>query len=199
MSMNSMRKSALFWAMKTFDFYPFSFLVSIFAALLMLNLPGCGSPDTQQYINQTVTTDKDTILLGHCTRTGLESPPFNSWFESRYHTYRPSENILDSLKTIDTTKIHVRLFMGTWCPDSHRDVPAFYKIIDSLPWDKTMIRQVCLDQEKQSPSQEEEVYGIERVPTFIFYRKGKEIGRIVEYADVSIEADMLHIFTQESG
>jgi hypothetical protein len=32
-----------------------------------------------------------------------------------------------------------------------------------------------------------------KVPTFIFYKDGKEIGRYVEYARVSLEKDILKI------
>ena len=56
---------------------------------------------------------------------------------------------------------------------------------------------VTVNREKKTPDNLQEGYNIIRVPTFIFFRKGKEIGRFVEYPRVSVEADMLKIVSGE--
>jgi len=38
-----------------------------------------------------------------------------------------------------------------------------------------------------------DVYGVENVPTFIFFRNGEELGRIIEAPDKSLEEDMAGI------
>ena len=46
---------------------------------------------------------------------------------------------------------------------------------------------------KQSPNPEAKGLNIHRVPTFIFYKDAKEIGRFVERVRESLEKDMLKI------
>ena len=50
---------------------------------------------------------------------------------------------------------------------------------------------------KKTPNNLQHGFNIKRVPTFIFYKKGKEIGRYVEYARESLEKDLLKIVSGE--
>jgi hypothetical protein len=52
---------------------------------------------------------------------------------------------------------------------------------------------VTVNRFKKTPENLQEGLNILKVPTFIFYKKGKEIGRYVEYARESLEEDMLKI------
>ena len=52
-----------------------------------------------------------------------------------------------------------------------------------------------MTREKATPEAFEEGFGIINVPTFIFYRGGQELGRIVEYPIESLEADMVKILS----
>ena len=56
---------------------------------------------------------------------------------------------------------------------------------------------VAVNEDKKTPDNLEKGLNIERVPTFIFYKKGKEIGRFVEYPRESVEADILKIVSGE--
>ena len=46
---------------------------------------------------------------------------------------------------------------------------------------------------KQSANREEKGLAVYRVPTFIVYKNGKEIGRIIEFPKESLEADLVKI------
>jgi len=88
--------------------------------------------------------------------------------------------------------------MGTWCGDSQREVPKFYKVLEAANFPENNLRIVGLnnvkEQYKQGPNGEEKGLNVHRVPTFIVYnKKGKEIGRIVEHPVESLEADLLNI------
>ena len=88
--------------------------------------------------------------------------------------------------------------MGTWCGDSKREVPKFYKVLEAANFSENKLRVVGLNngskQYKQGPNGEEKGLNIHRVPTFIVYnKKGKEVGRIVEHPVESLEADLLKI------
>ena len=86
------------------------------------------------------------------------------------------------------------VFLGTWCPDSRRNVPHFLKVADEAGVSPDSIRLYCVDRSKKSDDGLTATYNIQRVPTFIFFKGGKEIGRIVESPELTIEQDMVRIF-----
>ncbi len=92
--------------------------------------------------------------------------------------------------------VHVLVFMGTWCSDSKRDVPRFLRIADGSGMTAADFELYGLDTKKKSPEGLEQKYAIERVPTFIFLRGGKEIGRIVEIPRTTLEGDILAILAK---
>jgi thiol-disulfide isomerase/thioredoxin len=83
--------------------------------------------------------------------------------------------------------------MGTWCGDSKRETPHFYKILELADFNFKNLDLVTVNRSKKTPDNLQEGLNILRVPTFIFYKKGEEIGRYVEYAKESLEEDMLKI------
>lgn len=89
------------------------------------------------------------------------------------------------------------MFLGTWCSDSQVEVPQFYKILDHVGYDLSKMTVVALERlesrELVSPQHEEVEYKITHVPTFIFKRAGKEIGRVTEYPEKTLEKDMVRI------
>ncbi len=89
--------------------------------------------------------------------------------------------------------VHVLVFMGTWCSDSKREVPRFLRIADGSGMTSPEFSLYALDRKKTSPDGLERRYGIERVPTFIFLRGDKEIGRIVESPKTTLEGDIITI------
>lgn len=138
----------------------------------------------------------DSIIIGTQKRSTLEREPYNRWFDISY-----KEHTLDTL-TINTIKeqlaqTHITLFMGTWCEDSQRETPAFFKILDLAGIDASTIQLITVNEDKDQP--EELVAGkdITNVPTIIFQKDGQELGRIVEYPIESLEKDMQKILNGE--
>ncbi len=89
--------------------------------------------------------------------------------------------------------VETMVFFGQWCSDSRRDVPRFLKIVDLAGTSLGRVTLYALDRKKKSPEGLEGQYRIERVPTFVFLKQGKEIGRIVEMPRTTLEGDMLGI------
>ena len=91
------------------------------------------------------------------------------------------------------------MFMGTWCGDSKRQVPKFYKILEASNFPMDQFTAVAVSREadlyKQSPQHEEEGLNIVRVPTFIFLKNGKEVNRIIEKPIETLEKDIEKIIT----
>lgn len=151
-----------------------------------------------QEVNQiTKDTKGREKILGEITKEGFTQNSFNTWFTPNYDAYEPDEKIIKKLKR-KLKKYTITVFMGTWCGDSKREVPKFYKVLEEANFPESKLRVVGLnngrEQYKQGPNGEEKGLNIHRVPTFIVYnKKGKEVGRIVEHPVESLEADLLKI------
>ena len=143
----------------------------------------------------------ETKLLGQTTVEQLKKEPFQQWFKPNYKVYNPADDLIAKLSVLKDGFDSVTLFMGTWCKDSRREVPRFYKLLDELKFDRRKIKLVTVDRTfqnyKQSPGREEVGQNIHRVPTFIFHKNAEEIGRIVESPKESLEKDMLAILKNE--
>ncbi len=171
-----------------------NFLSLLFASTLLFLYP---QQSFSQNINQVITRDDGKVdLLGLSERSALLEEPFKDWFEANYEAYQLDMELLSKMDQA-WEGISVDVFMGTWCGDSKREVPRFYKILDALDFPKEKTRLVNVDKTpeayKKSPGQEEQGKLIHRVPTFIIYQDGEEIGRIVEYPVTSLEMDLLQI------
>lgn len=164
----------------------------------MLFLVGCnsskGNKTVDENINQTAPYEDSIMLLGKINRAGLQMETFDEWYKPGYEAYQPNPEVIKELKPL-MKGVDITVFMGTWCEDSHRDIPDFFKILDELNYDESRVTMFAVDEDKVEPQKEVEEYGIIQVPTFIFYKDGKEINRIVEYSIRTIEQDMLDILS----
>ncbi|WP_430409860.1 thioredoxin family protein [Kordia sp.] len=141
--------------------------------------------------------EKLPILTGIQSREAIATAPYDSWFGATYAVYSVDKETLDTVKPL-TNDVKIKIFMGTWCEDSQREVPHFYKIADVLKLDEKNIELITVDEEKETPEHLEDGFNITNVPTFIFFKDGKEINRIVEFPVTSLEKDMLHILSGEA-
>jgi len=149
-----------------------------------------------QQINQTTKDGKGKLmLLGKTDKKAFKNQEF-SWFQKNYEEYITNDKIINRLR--DSLKEYsIKVFYGTWCGDSKREIPKFYKVIDEIGFDEGLLEMIAVDRKpkayKASPNGEEKGLNIHRVPTFIFYKNNKEVGRIVEYPKEDFERDMLTI------
>ena len=114
-------------------------------------------------------------LLGKINREGLTTNSFNTWYSKNYDNYIVNETLVKSFKD-SLSKYKIKVFLGTWCGDSKREVPRFYKVMDAINFTEHQLEVIAVDNSKemykQSPNGEEEGLNIHRVPTFIFYKDG---------------------------
>lgn len=152
-----------------------------------------------QTINKEVVDDKGKPkLLGVVNKEGLTTTNYAKWFNENYSEYLVNDKVVNQLK--DSIKGYtIKVFLGTWCGDSKRQVPRFYNILDAVKFPESQLEVIAVDKTeeayKQSPTGEEKGLNIHRVPTFIFYKEGKEINRIVESPKETLERDILKIVT----
>jgi thiol-disulfide isomerase/thioredoxin len=136
-------------------------------------------------------------LVGFANKESFQQAPYNTWFTQKFETYKPDPSTIASLKK-GLKGIKIKGFMGTWCGDSKRETPRFYKILEQADFNLNNLELVTVNRGKKTPDNLQEGLDIKRVPTFIFYKDGKEIGRYVEFARESLEKDMLKIVTGEA-
>ncbi len=136
-------------------------------------------------------------LIGTVTRKGFQKKEFKIWFQKGYSEYQTKTKIVNKLKGISYNDITIKIIFGTWCGDSRRELPRFYKLVDEANIPKNIIHLTAVDTKKTSHDKSIEGIKFTRIPTFIFYRNGKEIGRIVESTKKSLEEDMLAILTKK--
>lgn len=142
------------------------------------------------------TIDGGMMLLGPVNRDGLSVAPYDEWF-----TASQKEHVLDTV-AIEALKpllagIDIKVFMGTWCEDSQREIPALYKILDTTDFNYERLEVVAVSHDKDTPNGLEKGHSIAYVPTIIFIKNGDTLNRIVEYAHQTLEKDMVRILSRE--
>lgn len=132
------------------------------------------------------------MAIGNIDRSGLFSAVYPA-FATTYDTTTVGQEFIDLLRQ-SHQGVEVIVVLGTWCGDSRREVPRFLRIADlaGIPRDSVLL--IGVDRAKQAGDVRVDLYAIERVPTFIFMKGGREIGRIVETPATTLEGDMLTIF-----
>jgi thiol-disulfide isomerase/thioredoxin len=142
------------------------------------------------------TVDENGYLLGIAQKSDFEKAPFSEWFNKEYTDYITDAQVIEQIKPL-LKDVTIKAVMGTWCGDSRREVPAFYKILDQCEFNYKNLQMITVDRTKKSPGNEQEGLDITNVPTFIFYKKGVEINRFVEYPRETLEKDILKILKNE--
>lgn len=146
--------------------------------------------------NDLIDDNGDPIIIGKQERATLESDPYKKWFDVSYKEHPLDTITMNSIKE-DLAQTDITVFMGTWCEDSQREVPAFFKALDLAGIDASTINLITISEDKLSPEDLLEGRNVEYVPTIIFEKEGNELGRIVEYSIFSIEKDMAKILKGE--
>ena len=88
---------------------------------------------------------------------------FPSWEENKI-TYQPNITEVEKISSL-AVPVEVIVFIGTWCPDSKREVPKFLKIME-LANNSLITTQIYgIDEEKADEQGLVEKYDIQYVPT----------------------------------
>lgn len=132
-------------------------------------------------------------LLGIISVSDIKSSPHVEWYQQSETSYNVDKQALGELDAL-LEGVEIKVVMGTWCHDSKREVPRFYKILDNKA---ANVEMIALDRKKQAPNGETDGMGITNTPTFIFYKNGEEMNRIVETPVESLEQDMVKILSGE--
>jgi thiol-disulfide isomerase/thioredoxin len=175
-------------------------LIALFASgckTVQKKNPEVSSEADNQKNTQTVNfSEQSTWLLGYFTLNRLYAEPHSSWFVKGYDSYNPKEEAITILKEMPLSGITIKIVLGTWCPDSRREVPRFFRVLDAINFPKEKVELIGTDDSKFSPIENFEALNISRVPTFIIFRNNIEAGRIIENPVTSLEQDMQDILSR---
>ncbi|MBN1884725.1 MAG: S9 family peptidase [Candidatus Krumholzibacteriota bacterium] len=148
------------------------------------------------------------VLLGEVTRDDLFS--VDPGWDEEYAVYEPDPDHAAAIgdHVYDAGFVVV---LGSWCADSRREVPRLWKILDAFDYPLSEISMYAVASSRHTTAMGFDVrdlawsdavkryFDVERVATIIVKRNGKEIGRIVETPDESIDADLARILAGTNG
>jgi thiol-disulfide isomerase/thioredoxin len=109
--------------------------------------------------------------------------------------YVPAPEDLRRLASFDRPAV-LEVYLGTWCPDSLREVPRLLRILEAASPGGLRLRLYGIDRTKTRPRRLVRRAGLERVPTLILKVDGIEVGRIVETPDTTLEHDLASLFAR---
>lgn len=132
------------------------------------------------------------VLIDEVNRDGLIMGEMGEFFQDDYKAYTPDTVVVNALKA-SFSGIRLHIVFGSWCGDSKEQLPRFLKIMDQIGSSAPEMRFTAVDSSKKGRFTDVSPLRIERVPTFIVYRNGAEIGRIVETPLESLEKDLQQI------
>ncbi|MBA6389574.1 thioredoxin family protein [Colwellia sp. BRX10-3] len=148
---------------------------AILSSIILVVLSACANSQV----------DKTAMAIGEVSQQQLMSE--HKSFQQSYQTFQLSDNEIAEIKGWPND-LHIEVYFGSWCHDSQREVPRFFKMVAESP--TLSNRLIGLDYEKSEPNGSAKKHDIKYTPTFIVYQGDKEIGRIIERPNVSLTADI---------
>tara|TARA_B100000941_G_C28476894_1_gene539750 strand:- start:592 stop:1074 length:483 start_codon:yes stop_codon:yes gene_type:complete len=137
----------------------------------------------------------DEIIIGS-VKYNYFTNSTKQWYTEFDHKKFIDFKIVEKIKPY-LSKVSIKVFLGTWCEDSKREIPILFEILKFCGYDMSKVELIGLSREKTSPSKIEKNFDIKRIPTIIFLKNDNELNRIVEYPIESIEKDILKILKSE--
>ena len=135
-------------------------------------------------------------LIGYLKKSDLLNGKYKNWLSKNYDNYTPDQKIVQKIKK-KLNNISIKSFIGSWCHDSKRELPRFYKIMELAGFNlENDFKMIGITIGKKTPTNLQKGFAINHTPTFIFFRDGKEIGRFVEHSKKTIEKDILKILRE---
>lgn len=182
---------------------------SVLPLMLLVAIAACGAAAAKgaavaeppkaaaQEPAKTPAKTEEAALVGPATREQIEGAA-PEWVQAEVEA-QPDAGKAKALAEV-APGAEVTIFLGTWCGDSRREVPRFWRALDlaggAVPF---KISYVTVDRHKKEPAGPVTESGVQFLPTFIVRRDGREVGRIVETSPHGIENDLLALLTGKAS
>lgn len=171
------------------------FLIILFSALGCKSI-GKAKPKEPLEVQTLIGEEGETVVLGPMNRANLSTEEFKAWFDPTYASQKIPEGWAEEHLPL-AEGLTFKLFLGTWCGDTQRELGPMFKILDALEVDQNRIEMYSLSEYKDSPDGLEKEYDILNIPTLIFIENGKENNRIVEFPVVTLLDDFSKILKKQ--
>ncbi len=160
---------------------------------VLLCMAGCGATDSSHVLFE---SHGSKMVTGRISPSMLASDSSFRWYRENYAAFTPDSASVVYLSA-EARNIHFIVFGGTWCGDTKRELPKFFKTVSLAQIPESNIELYGVDRSKRSSDGLTEKYHVTNVPTFIVFSDGKEVGRIVEHPEEGIEFDLVHILQKK--
>jgi thiol-disulfide isomerase/thioredoxin len=110
--------------------------------------------------------------------------------------YEPDAKHLGVLKKIDQ-EIEIRVYFGTWCHICKKMIPPLIGTLAKAANEKLHACYFGVDEDLTEPAEEIDNYALSTTPTILLLREGKEIGRIEEELETTIEEALVAILQEQ--
>jgi thiol-disulfide isomerase/thioredoxin len=125
------------------------------------------------------------IIKGFITKQELSTDSSFAWFAQNQKGYVPEQNALRALR-LNRDSVNILVFGGTWCSDTKFVIPKFFALADAAGLSPDRITFLGVDHNKKTIQHLSETFNITNVPTIIVIKKGKEIGRVIEFGKYGV-------------
>lgn len=161
-------------------------------------LLSCGSnPQKPLEVSSIEATSGEMILQGSINMTNLQNSTLTPWFNEEYNSISVDPLWVKELNPY-LKGLKIKIFMGTWCEDSQREIPHFFKLLNALELDHKQVEMYAMSEEKTTPQNFEKGLKVHNVPTLIFFKNGNEMNRFVEFPLKTLETDIAKIIKGEA-
>ena len=166
-----------------------NFLITLLVLSISLIMNSCAGPSYS--VSKDAETGKHIIVGELSWNQWKSSAGWDSYIDDEYI---PTPAITEFIAG-EYAKGNLEFIIvgASWCHDSEVGMPEIIEILRSakVPFEEIIIYGV--DKNKVEPSGYAKSVNIEKVPTLIIIRNGKEIGRIIEKPTKSWEKDIYNI------
>lgn len=132
------------------------------------------------------------VLIGRISEKILANDPAFGWFYTGVNKYKPDPRMIKYISAYRDS-FNVVVFAGTWCPDTHRLLPQFYRVMLASSYPADRIRLYAVDRNLKALGDEATTFQLKKTPTFIILHNGKEVGRIEGSVHRNMESDIVAI------
>lgn len=106
--------------------------------------------------------------------------------------YRPDATTVAALRTVER-ETEISVFFGTWCLYCKKYLPRLLKTIEEAGNPRLHLSFYGVNEDQTEPADALRRLGVSATPTFLILQDGREVGRIEEEPDVSVESDLAYI------
>lgn len=147
----------------------------------------------QSFVRELDQRTEKPLLRGQITFDDIKTESAYPWMREDYVA---DETIVGKIKKL-LPQYRLVIFVGTWCEDTQHLLPQLYRTLQDASFDFNALEMYGVNRAKEGLNSEHQIYNISRVPTIIVMDRFKEVGRIVESVESSIEEALLAILESD--